>query len=102
MGGQIQEVIKPSIEEIYARLIELGRNAKIPNPHSVWVVESQDSFRYDNRSELDHICYLIPVLHLELFPFSVYRLQSASIVFFAYKDYDAAISEANRRIKSHS
>ncbi len=92
---------KPTDAEIIARLIEIGRNAKLPDPHTVWVVEdpSTNFPFYKDRSELDNICYAMPVSHFEAYPFSRVRLENDHIVFYHYRDYEAAKADAMQRIE---
>lgn len=101
MGGIPTEVKpKPTDAEITARLIEIGRNAKVPDPHTVWVVEDPSTYFpfYKDRSNLDNVCYAMPVSHFEMFPFSVFNLEKLHIAFYHYKDREAAVEDAIARL----
>lgn len=92
---------KPTDAEIIARLIEIGRNAHVPNPHTVWVVENPPvsrRFFYSDRSDVDNICYALPVGHLELYPFSRIRLENDHIVIYRYEHREDAVADAIHRL----
>ena len=102
MGGEVKVATPPPTqEEIFARLIEIGKNAKVSEPHTVWVVESppvSGRLFYQDRSDVDNICHAMPVSHFEAYPFSPLHLESASIAFYAYKDHEFAIADAVARL----
>lgn len=101
MGGIPTTVVPPpSREEIIARLIEIGRTASVPRPHTVWVVEdpSMSGGHYHDRSDVDNICYALPVGHLTEYPFSAFRLQRFNIVFYPYQHREAAVEDALHRL----
>lgn len=99
MGGVVEVAPTLTPEQITARLIEIGRTP-LPNPHTVWVVEdpSPNGPFYKDRSELDNICYTLPVGHLEKFPFSTTRLVQANIAFYPYKYRQEALEDARGRL----
>lgn len=101
MGGVPTEV-KPKLTdaEITARLIEIGRNAKVPDPHTVWVVEDPSTYFpfYKDRSNLDNVCYAMPVSHFDVYPFSTFNLERSHIAFYHYKDREAAVADATARL----
>ncbi len=94
MGGAVEITPERTPAEITVRLIEIGRNAKVPDPHTVWVV--QDPTLYDR--ELDHLCYAIPVGHLAMFPFGRLHLETQHITFYAYKYRQEALEDAKSRL----
>jgi hypothetical protein len=100
MGGIDPPAPVRSQEEIIAAVIEAGRNASVPNPHTVWVVENVPfgPYPYPDRSDLDNICYALPVGHLERFPFPAARLVRCNIAFYPYKERAAAEADALHRL----
>lgn len=102
MGGEVVVALPPPTQaEIFARLIEIGKNAKVSEPHTVWVVENppvSGRFFYQDRSDVDNICYAIPVGHLETYPFTPLHLERSSVAFYAYKDYEYAVADAVARL----
>jgi hypothetical protein len=101
MGGIDAPEPKRSEEEIRASLIEIGRNATTPEPHSVWVVEDPHPlglYCHANRSEVDNICYLMPVGHFDAYPIPRQRLENGHIVFYHWKEREAAIEDAVARL----
>jgi hypothetical protein len=100
MGG-LPTVVppKPTDAEITARLIEIGRTP-MPDPHTVWVVEDPSTYFpfYKDRSNLDNVCYAMPVSHFEAYPFSTFNLERSHIAFYHYKDREAAVEDATARL----
>jgi hypothetical protein len=87
------------MEEIVARLIEIGRNAHVPNPHTVYTVEDPgEILPFPDRSVVDNICFEMPVGHLERFPFSYARMVRVRMVF--YRDKAAALEDAHARAEA--
>jgi|SRR5271166_1837967 len=105
MGG-IPVIVppKPSEAEVTARLIEIGRNATVPNPHTVWVVNdpSPSTLFFRDRSDLDNICYPIPVGHMTRFPFSPVLMEKNHTTFYHHKDKEAALKDALLRLAATS
>lgn len=101
MGGlPVVSFVELSDAEVTARLIEAGNYIYQMNPHTVYVVEnpSPNGPFFKERSDVDNICYAIPVSHLEQYPFSSIRLQECNIAFYHYKYKDDAIADAVSRL----
>ena len=60
---------KLSEAEVFARVIAAGKNCALPKVHTIWVVNnpSPSTLFYRDRSDLDNICYAIPVGRLTQF-----------------------------------
>lgn len=99
MGGPAAPVAPPpSMEEIIARVIEIGRNAHVPNPHTVYTVEDPgEILPYPSRSPLDNIFFAMPVGHMTAFKWSYHRMVSVRMAF--YRDREAALEDARSRLE---
>ncbi len=97
MGGIDKPAPKLTDAQYRARLIELG-SIKLPDPHTVWVVEDPSTCFpfYKDRSDVDNICYQIPVAHFEKYPFGLHHLMTAHILF--YREYEPAVEDAIERL----
>lgn len=100
MGGIDAPAPKLSEEEVFARVIAAGKNCALPKVHTIWVVNnpSPSTLFYRDRSDLDNICYAIPVGHLTRFPFSPFIMERNQTTFYAYQDKEAAIKDAQQRL----
>ena len=100
MGGIDPVAPKKSQEEIIAGAIAAGQNCAVPNPHTVWVVNNPapDTLFYRDRSDLDNICFQVPIGHLTGYIWPYISMQKNSTAFYHYKDKDAAIEDALQRL----
>jgi hypothetical protein len=84
------------MEEIIARVIELGRDAIVPDPHTVYIVEDPGKILpYPSRSRVDNICYALPIEHLTKFPYSYVRMVRTRMTFYRHRE--AALADATVR-----
>lgn len=98
MGGEvIVTTPPPTQEEIFARLIEIGKNASVPTVHTVWVVEDPAPLR----KEFNQLCYPVPVGHLEKFPIAPLHLHTYHMAFYPYKFKEDAIADTLSRMAQH-
>jgi hypothetical protein len=97
MGGIPTTVpVPPTQEEIIARLIEIGKNAHVPNPHTVYMVEDPtEILPFPDRTVEDNIFHAIPIGHFEIFKFSISRMERLRATF--YRDREAALEDARAR-----
>lgn len=98
MGDAVVERPKFTQEEIFARLIELGKNAEVKYPHTIWAVSDPNGpslFDHD-KSDIDIICYSFPVDHFEAFPFNLANLENDHVLFYREKEY--ALEDAAARL----
>lgn len=96
MSGGEQPVVAPKLthEEVRARLIKIGEEAFVPNPHTVLVVQDAMPLEYS----LEKICCTMPVAFFEIHQYSLIQLQHRNIAFFPYKYKEEAENEASKRI----
>lgn len=99
MGGIPQTSPKPmSLEELKARLIEIG-NKPMRVPHTIYVVEDlTDRLAYPDRSLLDNILSQNSPDHLETYQISMHHMIALNVTF--YRDKQAALEDAEARISS--
>jgi hypothetical protein len=84
------------MEEIIARVVAAGREAQVPDPHTVYTVEDPgEILPYPSRSIIDNIMFAMPVEHMTKFPFSYVRMVRVRMVF--YRDREAALQDATAR-----
>ena len=97
MGGiPTTVVVPPTQEEVIARLLELGRETAVPDPHTVYIVEDAEIvLAYPSRSVVDNCFHAMPVGHLTAFKFSVHRMTRLRTAF--YRDREAAFQDATGR-----
>ncbi len=87
-----------SQKEIVARLKEIGANAAVPNPHTIYMVEDPSPIlAYQDRSVADNCFTAVPIGHFELFKFSMHRMVLYRATF--YRDREAAWQDAEARAK---
>ncbi len=100
MGGIDPVAPKKSEEEIRAGAIAAGQNCEVPNPHTVFVVNnpSAATLFYAGRSDIDNICYAVPIDHLSFFKWSPIRMERYNTTFYAYKDRESAMEDALQRL----
>ena len=98
MGGEVNVVpTLPTQEEVIARLIEIGRDAKVNAIHTVWCVEDPAPLR----REFDQLCYAMPVGHLEKFPMAPLHLHTYHMAFYPYKFKEEAVADTLSRMAKH-
>jgi hypothetical protein len=88
--------VPPTQEEIIARLIEIGRNAHVPDPHTIYMVEDPgEILPFPSRTVEDNIFHAIPIGHFAVFKFSEHRMAQVRATF--YRDREAALEDARAR-----
>ena len=100
MGGIPTTVpVPPTMEEIIERLKEIGRNAHVPNPHTIYMVEDPpEILPFPDRTVEDNIFHSIPTGHFSIFKFSIHRMTLLRATF--YRDREAALEDARVRAGS--
>lgn len=100
MSEPEQQAPKLTDEEYRARPIQIGNDAKVSDPHTVWVVESPSANFpfFKNRSDVDNICYAMPVSHFDIYPSNRLTMELARMTFYHYRDREAAVEDALTRL----
>ena len=89
--------VLPTMEEVKARLIELGKMPRPTGPQTVYMVENlTEILAYPDRSLVDNVFHAMPVGHLTHFGFSIPRMIQLRATF--YVDREAALEDARSRV----
>ena len=100
MGGIDPVAPKKSEQEVIAGAIAAGQNCQVPTPHTAWCVvnPTQSTLFYHSRSDIDNICFAVPIDHLTVFKWPLVRMQINNTTFYRYEDRQAAMDDALSRL----
>ena len=101
MGGLDPAAVKATDTEVRQRLIDIGRNAGLgPGPNTVWCVEdaSPNGPFYQDRSDVDNICYAMAPVQFQTFYSGISHCISKHMALYRYEDREFAVADAVSRL----